>query len=210
MTTKAPPPKQTPYQALAIWLAEQNPQIFNALFTAAQKEKAAKATTGAVSGLGSFWSSLSSGFSSIASDIGSVASSAVNDVSSYLQSKSGTQAMSALAQQYMQNQSTALQGQAIQLQMQRAASGMAPAAIGYTSTGAPVYSGTTLTPAMAAQVQAGNMVPATTTTGTQGYVLNTSGLSSLLPSGSSTLWIVGGVVVIGGAVLLMSGKKRAA
>ena len=209
MTPSTGPTKPTPWQSLAAWLLVHDPQAFKAILARA---RAAGVNTGSpVAGMGSLgsWSSIldsiGSGISTAVSSVGSVASSALNDVSKYLSSSGGQNTMSALATGYLANNATAQQGAVLQLQQARAAAGYQPAAVGFTATGQPVYAGTTLTPQMAQEVQGGSMVPATTTTGQQGYVLNAAGLSSLMPSGSSSTMIMVGLGLVAAFLLL---RKR--
>lgn len=165
--------------ALALWLQENEPAVFALLQQAAAKAKGKPAAPA----LGD-WSSL---ISSIGSDL----SSAVSDVGSYLQSSNGQSTLSSVIQQYLGSNNTASQGQVLQTQAQRASAGQAPAAIGYavTSSGqaVPVYTSSTLPPALAGSIAAGESIPATTVTGQTGYTLTPAMTAGLAPSGFSAL-----------------------
>lgn len=156
----------TAAQAFAAWLQQNEPELFNALAAEAAKK---------APGLGdwsSILSSIGSGVESVASDIGSAASS----VGDYLTSSQGLQSLSQLAQTYLQGQTAQ---QVTQLQLQRAAQGMAPAPVSYTTNAAgqvvPVYTGSA-PPAGAQPIQLGS--------GQVGYTLGQSQLAALAPGGT--------------------------
>lgn len=195
--------KLTAAQALALWLQENEPDVFAYLLARApQGSSAPPAKPAGMSGLGD-WSSV---LTSLSGDL----SSAVSDVGNYLSSSSGQSSISSVISQYLGSSATATQGTVLQTQAALAAAGHAPAPIGYqtlpTGQVVPVYTGTTANAAIQGAVANGQAVPTYTNTGQPGYALTPALTSTLAPGGVSPAVLLGaGALVLAYFVLRRRG-----
>lgn len=172
--------KLTAAQALALWLQEHEPNVFEYLLSHAKSSTTAPEPATpprAMAGLGD-WSSV---LTSLSSDL----STAVSDVGNYLSSSNGQSTINGVISQYLGNGATAAQGQVLQTQAALAASGQGPAPIGYQTLPSgqvvPVYTGTTANPSISGAVAAGAAPGTYTNNGQFGYALTPALTASLAP-----------------------------
>lgn len=191
--------------ALALWLQNEEPAVFAHLLAQAQAAKATQPPA-KLSGFGDW--------SSILSSLGTDLSSAVTDVGNYLSSSAGQSSISGVVQQYLSSNNTSTQGQVLQTQVARAANGQAPAAIGYAlasnGTAVPVYTSATLPSQIAAGVQSGFSIPATTLNGRAGVTLTPAMTAGLAPSGLLAFIKSPVGLVAGAAAAYLLLRRRAA
>lgn len=110
---------------LAAWLAENQPNVFNALVRRAGIAEAPQR----LEGFTDILKSLGSGISNVAKSVAGGLSSTVKSVGAFLGTKEGAASLTALASTYGAIQLSKVQSQAVQTQASRAAAGLAPAPI---------------------------------------------------------------------------------
>lgn len=181
----------TAAQAFAAWLEQNEPTLFQALLREA-------AANGAVlKGLGD-WSDILSSVGNVASDIGSGISDAASSVGGWLTSSTGLSSLTSLANTYLQSQTAQ---SVTQMQLSRAAQGLAPAPVTYATNTAgqvvPVYTGTTvpssIAPYAGQAVNLGN--------GITGVPLSTPALAAL---SGTTLQQYLPYILLGGGLLVLA------
>jgi hypothetical protein len=111
--------KEVAAEALAQWLAVNEPELFAALAARADR-------TGDLSGITDIISSIGSGIAKAASTVGSGLTAAVKGVGSFIASKDGLSTLASLGGSYLQTQA---QKNALQVQLAQVQAGQPPAPI---------------------------------------------------------------------------------